>query len=160
MIIRRCRPDETEAVADMVRALAKDSGSSIVPKVTGEQIREQTFSAKPLIWCFVAEHEAELVGTILLEPIFSTWRGQKGLYVVDLYVSAQQRRKGLGEKLIRTAASEGRVAGFEYLRLEVEQNNQRAADLYKRLGFKEDTARVMFLTRPEFEQLITEKPTR
>ena len=127
MIIRRCKPEETESVANMVRALAKDSGSTVVPKVTGEKIREHAFSDAPLIWCYVAEHENELAGTILLEPIFSTWRGQKGFYIVDLYVSAQHRGKGIGEALIRTAATEGRAAGYEFMRLEVEQHNHRAA---------------------------------
>lgn len=160
MNIRRMRPEETGIVADMMRALAKDSGSTVVPKVTGEQIREHAFSAVPLIWCYVAEYENELVGTILLEPMFSTWRGQKGFYVVDLYVSPQQRGKGLGEMLIRQAASEGRAAGFEFLRLEVEPDNQRAADLYLRLGFKEDSARIMIMSKDDLEQLMVKQPIR
>ena len=160
MIIRRCRAEEADAVADMVQALAKDSGSSVLPKVTGDQIRKHAFSATPLIWCYVAELENELIGTILLEPIFSTWRGQKGFYIVDLYVSAHHRGKGVGEMLIRLAASEGLAAGFEFMRLEVEQHNRRAADLYLRLGFKEDSTRMMILSKVDLEQLIAKKPTR
>lgn len=154
MIIRRAEPGDAEIVAGMIHSLARDLGATRLPRVTGDQIREHVFSSNPLIWCWVAELDGASAGTILLEPIFSTWRGQKGFYIVDLYVSAEARGRGVGERLIRQAALEAHQAGYEFLRLDVEHDNSGAMKLYDRLGFRTGTERIMFLNKPGMEELL------
>ena len=155
MNIRRSTSADASAIAGMILALARDSGSSDVPQVTGNQIAEFSSGPEPILWIWVAESQGILAGVILLEPMFSTWRGQKGFYGVDLYVSPDFRSQGLGEGLMRRAASEAMAAGGEFLRLEVEDTNPAAKRLYARLGFAEKPHQLMFLEKDGLADLST-----
>ncbi len=156
--IRRARPGEGDAIAAMVRALARDIGSTTVPRVTGAEIERLAFGPGPRLFLWVAVAEDRLVGTLVAAPTFSTWRGQEGLYVVDLYVDAALRGLRLGERLIAAAAAEGLDAGFAFLKLETTAANAGAHRFYERLGFRPVEAEVVFtLEREAVEALVRKK---
>jgi ribosomal protein S18 acetylase RimI-like enzyme len=152
MNIRRARKDDAWAVADMVRALARDTGALIVPQVTGPQIAEHMSGDSPLLSVFVSETAGQLTGAILLEPFFSTWRGKMGFYVVDIYVHPAHRGGGAGARLVAAAAEEARRKGFAFLKLDVDAGNDGAKKFYARLGFRASPHEVMFLEGAAFER--------
>ena len=90
---------------------------------------------------------AQVVGAALLSPVFSTTTGCAGTYVSDLWVSRAARGTGLGRRLLRAAAEEGRArwqAGF--VKLAVYDDNPAARAFYDRLGFRHlDRDQVMIL---------------
>ena len=158
MNVRRATPQDAPEIAEMIRALARDSGSEAVPKITADHIREHGFGPHRLLWIWIAELDGKPVGTVLLEPMFSTWRGQKGFYVVDLFVDAAHRGKGIGECLMRSAARDALASGGAFLRLEVEQTNPAARRLYTRLGFDASTHELMYLSLSEMLKLAGSGP--
>ena len=130
---RPMRLGQEDAVAAMIRQLPKELGHDIVPKVTGESLRDASEFVKVL----VAEDSGLLLGCCVWMPVYSTWRGCKGIYISDLYVMGHARGKKVGERLIKQLSREAQKLDARYLRLEVDHDNTRAAQFYERLGFKQ-----------------------
>ena len=133
--LRPMRKGEAEAVAAMVRDLARDTGAATVPKLTAEKLT----AARELIEVLVAEENGRLLGACLGLMTFSTWRGAPGLYVVDLFVLPEARRRSVGEALLRAAARRFAKRGAEFIKLEVDETNTGAERFYARLGFTKKT---------------------
>jgi ribosomal protein S18 acetylase RimI-like enzyme len=58
-------------------------------------------------------------------------------HITQVCIAKDQRRKGLGARLIEECASNLRSRGFRSLTLTVTEENTSAVDLYRRLGFVE-----------------------
>lgn len=147
--IRPARPDDCDAVADLVRALARDTGADIVPKATGDELRANLFGPAPLLRLLVAEApDGALAGYCLTLLLFSTWRDARGLHVIDLYVVPERRSAQLGQRLLARAATDGLAEGARFMRLEVERGNARTEAFYEGLGFKRKDNEVQYSLDP------------
>jgi ribosomal protein S18 acetylase RimI-like enzyme len=150
VIIRSMQDEEAETVADMVRELARDQGSNVIPKLTAAKL----LAARDLIDVIVAQEEAKLLGACLSLMTYSTWRARKGIYIVDLYVSIEVRNRRIGAKLVGEAAKRGKVKGARFVKLEVEANNIGAQRFYERIGFARRDDRLYILEGDPLNQLI------
>lgn len=128
---RAMRAGQEDAVAAMIRQLPKDLGIDAVPKITGESLK----AAADLIEVSVADDSGLLLGCCVWMPVFSTWRGAKGVYICDLYVMKHARGKRIGERLVQHVAKRARAIGASYMRLEVDTENPRASEFYAHMGF-------------------------
>ena len=117
----------------MVRDLACLAG--VEAGVTGPILAAQVFGPRPTIALLVAECDFDLVGCLIHQPTFSSWRGANGLFVVDLFVRPDRRGQGIGLALLREAARLGLAQGAAFMRLDVEPDNAGAIRFYRRLGF-------------------------
>jgi GNAT superfamily N-acetyltransferase len=133
VVIREMREDEAGAIAAMVRGLARDTGAAVVPKLTGDIL----LHSRDLIDVVVAEEHGRLFGACLGLMTFSTWRGARGLYVVDLFVEPEARGRNLGLLLLKASARRAAARGATFIKLEVDQSNPDAGRFYARLGFAE-----------------------
>lgn len=150
--IRLMRPDEAAGVAAMVHGLAVHIGTSFVPKLTGENLA----AAQDLITVAVAEEEGRLIGACLGLMTFSTWRGARGLYVVDLFVLPEARGRNVGLALLRFQARHFAARGADFIKLEVDETNTGAARFYARLGFtKKSEDRLHILEQDRFGTFIS-----
>jgi ribosomal protein S18 acetylase RimI-like enzyme len=154
----RARPmleEECEAVAAMVHGLARDTGAGLVPAVDAAALRANACGSAPLIDVVVAEIDGRLAGACLGLITFSTWRGVRGLYVVDLFVEPAQRGRGVGESLLREATRRAAAKGARFVKLEVDSANSGAARFYDRLDFsRKDGDRLFILETREFSAFI------
>ncbi len=135
LLIREMRDADAAAVAALVRGLADHIGSGVIPKLTDESL----FAARDLIDVVVAEEDQKILGACLGLMTYSTWRGARGLYIVDLFVAPETRGRRIGEKLLREAARRGSLRGAQFIKLEVDETNSGAERFYARLGFKKKT---------------------
>jgi ribosomal protein S18 acetylase RimI-like enzyme len=129
--VRTMAATDADAVAAMVAGLARDTGAGMVPQLTGPGL----LAARDLIDVVVAEEDGRLVGACLSLMTFSTWRGARGLYVVDLFVEPQQRGRHTGQRLLREATARAHARGARFVKLEVDESNAGAGRFYARLGF-------------------------
>lgn len=154
VLLRDMRPEEAERITAMVRGLARDVGAANVPQLTGDRLN----ASRDLVDIVVAEEDGILLGAILTLMTFSTWRGAKGLYVVDLFVEGAARNRNIGLALLREAARRGRAKGARFIKLEVDHTNIGASRFYKRLGFaKKEEDRLFVLEQDRLEAFIAEK---
>ena len=142
LTIRPMRDHDAPHVVAMVRGLASDTGSDVVPKLTPENL----IAARDLIDVTIAEDGGAILGACLTLLTYSTWRDAKGLYVVDLFIDGKARNRGIGLKLLRQAGRRGRAKGARFIKLEVNHTNDGAARFYERLGFvRSDKDRLFVL---------------
>lgn len=80
------------------------------------------------------EYDGQTVGYCTLSKQFATEAGGFCLWFEDIYVRPEFRSKGLGKELF--AYVEKNFGDVRRRRLEVEEENVRAVELYKRMGFE------------------------
>ncbi len=149
--VRFMREGQEDVVAAMLRALPKELGLAVVPKVTGASLREN----KGFVHVMVAEDSGLLLGACLWVMTYSSWRGGKGVYIGDLYVMGHARGKKIGEKLLRGTVREAAKLGACFVKLEVDHNNTAAQRFYERLGFVYKASDMFHVLEPEnFENVL------
>ena len=65
--------------------------------------------------------------------------GQEAL-VDEMFVRSDFRNQGLGEKLLRKTLERAKEQGVKVVFLETEKENPKSRDLYKRIGFSEESS--------------------
>ena len=91
----------------------------------------------------VIEVENAIVGFMAIVFGFSLEFGGRDAFIDELYVSPQARSRGLGTEALAIAERVCSSANVVALHLEVEHENLRAIELYKRAGFFEHTRYLM-----------------
>lgn len=124
--------------ADLPRLLAIEQASQGVPWT------EETF-----VLCFdmsfegwVAETEGVITGYIVL-----SLRGDE-CHILNLCVSHEHQRKGIGRSLLEFGLEEARRRQFSMAYLEVRRSNAKAIALYRRLKF------IMIGERTDYYQTV------
>jgi ribosomal protein S18 acetylase RimI-like enzyme len=149
--IRPMQKSDAPAVAAMVRGLAEHIGTDFVPRLTAEKL----LAAGDLIDVVVADREGTVIGACLGLLTFSTWRGEKGLYVVDLFALPEARGGNVGLKLLQESARRAAKRGACFIKLEVDETNTGAERFYSRLGFSKKTQdRLHILEQDKFTTFI------
>jgi ribosomal protein S18 acetylase RimI-like enzyme len=128
------RPNEADAVVGMVADLALSIPAPL-PKLTPQTLRDETAGENALLDCVVAENANGLAGCCVSILIFSTWRNLRGIYISDIYVKPEQRKDGLGQKILEAAIRRGAERGAKFVKLEADVSNGGAIAFYDRLGF-------------------------
>jgi len=77
-----------------------------------------------------------LVGVAYLSFQWTLERGGRALWVEELYVRPEHRGRGIGQQLLEAALEVARARGCRTAELEVEASHARAANLYRRAGFR------------------------
>ena len=76
----------------------------------------------------------EAVGFALWFSTFSTFRGQPGLYLEDIFVRPSHRGRGIGKGLLATVASQAMERGCGRVEWAVLDWNDPAIGFYRSLG--------------------------
>ena len=105
-------------------------------KKSAKAFLKERFEQKQSV-IFIAEKAGVAVGFTQLYPIFSSVSMQKTLVLNDLYVDANERKQGIGEKLLVAAQEYAKAGDWKGLALETGHENP-AQKLYERLGWSKD----------------------
>ena len=136
--IRAALEADCEAILESLGQLAAELGESARFRCRGDDLRAHGFGAGALFRCLLATQATRQVGLALYFPLFSTLRGQPGVYLQDLWVARGWRDSGLGTRLLREVAH--RAAhdwGAGYLELTVHDHNAAAERFYRRHGLRD-----------------------
>ncbi|UXA08269.1 GNAT family N-acetyltransferase [Mycobacterium sp. SMC-2] len=134
MTIRRATPQDAAAITAMIRALAEFENAADQCTVTEKQITAALFGATPTVYGHIADVGGEVAGMALWFLNFSTWDGVAGVYVEDLFVRPEFRRRGLARALLATLAAECLDSGYTRLSWAVLNWNADAIALYDGVG--------------------------
>lgn len=157
-LIRLATEADVGKLHAMIVGLAKATG--LREKVTSkpEDFRRFGSRGQPAFQALIAELDGEPVGLSLFFYSFSSWRGELGVYVQDLYVDAGVRGSGLGRRLISETARLAKRRGATYLRLSVGKANTSAQAFYRTVGLSLSEDECIYQAiGPAFEKL-TQKP--
>jgi len=118
----------------MICGLAEYEKLSHVVTATEERIRETLFGPNPAAEVLLAEWNGEWAGFALFFPNYSTFLGQAGLYLEDLYVKPHARGKGLGFALLTELARIAVTRNYGRVEWAVLDWNEPSIQFYKKLG--------------------------
>lgn len=132
--IRPARLDDAEQILAFITELADYERARHEVIATVEHIRQSLFAPDSTAKALICERDGQAIGFAVYFFSYSTWLGQNGLYLEDLYVTPQARGTGAGKLLLRhlaRLACENDCGRFEWSVLDW---NQPAIDFYKSIG--------------------------
>lgn len=158
-IIRRSGPDDAVTLVELVRELARFEELEAFARATPDDFRTHLFGARPLAEAILAEVDGVAVGFALYFMTFSTFRGQPGIYLEDLYVRSELRGRGIGKALLSSVAGAGAARGACRLEWSVLKWNAPAIGFYEALGARPlDAWTVYRLDGESFDRLAELTP--
>ncbi len=132
--LRPARPDDLPAIVGLITELAVFEKLEHLVVVTPESLQPHLFGPKPVAEAVVGEVGGQVVAFALFFTNFSTFLGQPGLYLEDLYVQPAHRGTGLGKALLQHLGALAVERGCGRFEWSVLDWNQRAIDFYKGMG--------------------------
>ncbi|MTB71911.1 GNAT family N-acetyltransferase [Arsenicicoccus sp. MKL-02] len=135
-LIRPATVDDIPALHRLVRDLATYEREPDAVTATPEDLRIALFprSADPAVHADVAEVHGDVVGMAVWFLTFSTWTGQHGIWLEDLYVEPEHRGRGLGRRLLEGLAARAVERGGTRVEWTVLDWNAPAIRFYRSLG--------------------------
>jgi GNAT superfamily N-acetyltransferase len=132
--VRPAGPDDAETLARLIRELAVYEQLEHEARATPESIRAHLFGPRPYAEAVIALAQGEPVGFALFFHNFSTFRGQPGIYLEDLFIRPDHRGRGLGKALLQTVAALAVERGCGRLEWAVLDWNEPAIGFYRGIG--------------------------
>lgn len=121
-------------ILSFIRKLAEYEKLSHLVVATEENIREHVFGPNPVAEVLLAYWDQEPVGFALFFRNYSTFLGQAGIYLEDLFVDPEQRGKGIGKALLIRLAQIALERGYGRLEWAVLNWNTPSIEFYRSLG--------------------------
>ncbi len=146
-------PAHRQAVLELTCAYARDAmgcGKDLPQEV--QQTLVERLAAHPTTLIFLAEADGRAIGIATCFLGFSTFAAKPLINIHDLHVLPEFQRHGIGRRLLAAVEAAARARDCCKLTLEVQDDNHRAANLYRSFGFAasyqhSDAQSVVFLQK-------------
>jgi GNAT superfamily N-acetyltransferase len=133
-MIRSATPNDTPTIAALIRALAEYERLSHAVVLNEADLHQHLFGPRPYAEVLLAEDAKAVVGFALFFHNFSTFLGQPGIYLEDLFVKPEHRGRGHGKALLTELARLALQRGCHRLDWAVLDWNESALRFYRSLG--------------------------
>lgn len=133
-IIRKMEEKDRNEVIDMMRTFYSSpavlsNGSEEIFKIDVDNCVNDS----PYLEGYIFENEHEIQGYAMVAKSFSTEFGKSCIWIEDLYFKPEYRGFGLGTQFFKLMDE---TYPHAVLRLEVEEENERAVHVYKKCGYE------------------------
>ncbi|MBE5888853.1 MAG: GNAT family N-acetyltransferase [Lachnospiraceae bacterium] len=132
--IRLMTREDAQHVIDMMRVFY--ASPAVLSNGSEEIFRndvENCVNDSPYLEGYIIEDGHKILGYGMVAKSFSTEFGKPCMWIEDLYLKEEARGLGLGSKFLNFIAEKYPDA---ILRLEVEEENERAIKTYRKCGFE------------------------
>jgi ribosomal protein S18 acetylase RimI-like enzyme len=124
----------------MLTDLASFEGATHAPRLDAAALERDVFGPTPTLNIVIAEQASgsqfrQMRGFVSYFTNYSSWEGNAGIHICDLWVSRERRGEGVGSALLRHILSQNEGKRIDVF---VARSND-ARIFYERLGFKEQT---------------------
>ena len=152
--VRAAEAGDVTAIAVLIREFAEFENLSAWCEVTEDDLREAIFGSKSFVRALVALSGNRYVGYALFYPVFRSFRGERSMFLEDLYVTPDLRGNGLGFVMLREVAKYAKDEGFVRMDWQALKWNAPAVKFYESIGAEHDDENYDFRLRGQaFEQL-------
>ncbi|MDX1739048.1 MAG: N-acetyltransferase [Alphaproteobacteria bacterium] len=136
MQIRNACPEDVSEITRVLFQLAEFTNLENKLKFDEKSIHDLIFSENAFLHALLVDSGQAISGMCLFYPICSSWRGETGVYVLDLYVDSELRGTGIGRKLLHAVAKAAQEKWrANYMILDVDKENQSGIGFYENMGF-------------------------
>jgi GNAT superfamily N-acetyltransferase len=123
-------------------------------EATEERLKTAFFGEGKVADAIVAFDGETPVAYAVFFPNFATFRGQRGMYLEDIFITKSARGRGLGEMMLKYIARLAKKRGFERIDFQVLEWNAPAIGFYEKLGaHRDDEERHFKFTDAAFQNL-------
>ena len=120
------------ALLALIRELAQYEHLTVTATV--DNLQRYAFGPQPGFRVLMAEWEEKAAGYALFYDFYSSFRGQRGLFLEDLFVRQDMRGKGIGKALLSRVAEIAQQEDYFCMRWEVLDWNTPAIKFYEGLN--------------------------
>jgi GNAT superfamily N-acetyltransferase len=132
--IRPAKEHEVPVILQFIRDLAQYEHLEHQCVVTAEMLSRTLFGARPYAEVVLACLDGQPVGFALFFHNYSTFLGQPGIYLEDLYVRPEARGHGVGRRLLTWLAATAVSRECGRLEWSVLDWNEPSIAFYRKLG--------------------------
>jgi GNAT superfamily N-acetyltransferase len=132
--IKAATESDVPIIFCFIRKLAAYERLSHEMVTTEERLRRTLFGGRRTAEVAIAYEATQPVGFVLFFHNYSTFLARPGLYIEDLFIEEDYRRRGYGRALLLYVARLAKERGCGRLEWSVLDWNQPAIDFYKKLG--------------------------
>ncbi len=155
MNIRKAEPGDVAQILDFIKGIARYEKMENEVLATETLLHEWLFE-KQVAEVVFAEENGEARGFALYFHNFSTFVGKAGLYLEDLYVYPEHRKKGYGKALFRHLVETALARGCGRMEWVCLNWNQPSIDFYRSMGAVSlDEWKTYRLTETAMVQLVS-----
>jgi len=134
IVVRNASREDVEILSRFIHQSAAEQDGLDEVAVTPENLTADGFGSNPLFSALVAEWDGAPAGFALYFPNYSTWMSRRGIYLEDLYVVPECRRRGIARALMIRLASVALELEGGRINWLVLRENAAATAFYQRLG--------------------------
>jgi GNAT superfamily N-acetyltransferase len=134
LTLRAAVAADVPVVLSLIRALADYEREPDAVVATEADLLRDGFGATPRFHVILAEWGGAPAGFAFYMFTYSTWRGSPVLYLEDLFVLPEHRKKRIGMALMKRLARIARDEGCERFVWEVLDWNEPSIRFYESLG--------------------------
>jgi len=156
LTVREAKSADVPAIALLIREFAEFEKLAEWCKVTEADLREAIFGKQSFVQALVAMDGNRYAGYALFFPVFKSFRGERSIFLEDLYVTPDLRGNGLGFVMLREVAKYAKEQGFTRLDWQALKWNEAAIIFYKNLGAETDDENLDFRLRGAAFQKLSE----
>jgi GNAT superfamily N-acetyltransferase len=132
--IRRATVRDAPTVLSLIEGLARYERLTHQLEATLTRLRRHGFGRRPYFEALIARRRDRAVGFALYYFCYSTFLARPTLYLEDLFVLPDERRRGVGRALLRAVAGVAVRRGCGRMEWTVLDWNRPAIRFYRRLG--------------------------
>jgi len=132
--VRRAEARDGIDIHRLICELATYEREPNAVEVSPHELIAQLTADEPPFECLVCEVDASVVAFALFFHNYSTWRGRRGLYLEDLFVTPTHRGRGIGRRLLTELAKIASERGCARMEWSVLDWNESAIGFYQSLG--------------------------
>lgn len=152
--IEKAKEENIPQIIALMREFAEYENLLDYCEVTEELLEVALFGETKVADAIVAFAGETPIGYAVFYPNFATFRGQRGLYLEDIFIKKEYRGAGAGEMIIKYLAKSAKERGFERIDFQVLEWNTPAIKFYEKLGAHRDEEERHFkFTDEAFQKL-------
>jgi ribosomal protein S18 acetylase RimI-like enzyme len=129
-------------------------GLSEYATVNEDRLRLAVFADNAFVRLLVACDVDTVIGYAIFYPHFSSFRGESGFFLEDIFIDERHRGNQVGQLLLGEIARRAKEHGFSRIDFQVMTSNTGARRFYERLGGESNADEIRFkFAGPAFERL-------
>jgi len=134
MTIREASRHDVAGIIGLMREFAEFEKLAAYCVITEEKLSIALFDAGSFVESFVAFEGERMIAYAIFYPHFTSFRGESGFYLEDIFITGDYRGKAVGEMMLRKLALTAKARGYERIDFQVLDWNKPAIGFYEKLG--------------------------
>jgi GNAT superfamily N-acetyltransferase len=161
IVIRPMQPSDIDAYLGLVMELATYENMADKVKANAASIKRDFFAPHPKVECLLAFDGTTAIGYGVFHAIYSTFSGQHGVYVEDIYLQPAYRGSGQGKRMMNHIFQIAQERGWDYARFITLDWNEPTLQFNKKIGAVAEPEWVLhYLPSENMSKLVNDNQTQ